>query len=172
MRILPQLELLFAPRRARAVPVSASDPFLHAAWCGLRREFFPNRGELDSYAVVWCGRRQKRVLASCNIRRRRVVVARELFEPSAVRWIAPVLYHELCHAVLEERIGVSRSGRRLWHGAEFRELERRHPDIEVLHAWISSGGWAMAVRSNRSREGWAVRRRSAAGTGILAHRLR
>jgi hypothetical protein len=84
------------------------------------------------------------------------VVARELFEPAACRWIAPVIYHELCHAVLGDSI-VTASGKRAWHGREFRELEARHPDIAALDLWIKSGGWAMAVRSARTRASWARR---------------
>ena len=165
MGLIRQIEMLLVSRTVsrsgRESGDGASDPFLQEVWCSLRREFFPDRSELDSYLITWSSRAQKRVLASCNIRRRRVVVARELFEPAAVRWIGPVLYHELCHAVIDEGVARSRSGKRMWHGAEFRELERRHPDIEALHAWIASGGWAMAVRSNRTRRFWRERRAGA-----------
>lgn len=165
MGLIRQIEMLLVSRTASR-PGSergdgASDPFLQEVWCSLRREFFPDRGELDSYQITWSSRSQKRVLASCNIRRRRVVVARELFEPAAVRWIGPVLYHELCHAVIDEGVARSRSGKRMWHGADFRELERKHPDIQALHAWIASGGWAMAVRSSRTRRFWRERRAAA-----------
>ncbi len=166
MRILRQIELILgakrssAPRGARTTRRVESDPFLHKVWTELRREYYPERSDLDSYIVSWSTRKQKRVLASCNVRRHRVVVAKELFEPSAVRWIAPVLYHELCHAVLGEDI-TSASGRRMWHGVEFRTLEARHPDIPALNLWIRSGGWAMAVRSHRSRMAWRTRREQA-----------
>lgn len=158
MGFLRQLELLLSPRAVPRRQELGSDSFLAEVWCGLRHEFFPDRPELDGYRIVWSARRQKRVLASCNIRQRRVVVARELFEPAAVRWIGAVLYHELCHAVIDEQVACSRAGRRMWHGAEFKELESRHPDIPALHAWISSGGWSMAVRSNRARQFWRVRK--------------
>lgn len=162
MRILRQIEMLLTPRDLpRRREQGPSDPFLQDVWRQLRGEFFPDRLDLDSYCIVWSSRRQKRVLASCNIRRRRVVVARELFEPAAVRWIGPVLYHELCHAVIDEDVACSRGGRRMWHGSEFKQLEARHPDIEALHAWISSGGWAMAVRSSRTRRAWESKRRAA-----------
>jgi hypothetical protein len=177
--ILKQIELLFTrkrqtPRRSplraatsstrrvragtrRTSPVN--DPFLFELWKNLRVEYFPDRPELDGYTVQWSSRKQKRVLASCNIRQRRVVVARELFEPSACRWIAPVLYHELCHAVIGEGVHLS-GGKRQWHGRQFRELEARHPDIPAMNAWIRSGGWAMAVRSERARRAWQTRRAS------------
>jgi hypothetical protein len=159
LTVLRQIELLFpvrrrVPRNARA---RASDQFLHAAWCSLRKEFFPDHPHIDEYTVIWSSRPQKRVLASCNIRDHRVVVARELFEPTASRWIAPVLYHEMCHAVLGEGVRRSSSGKRQWHGIEFRQLETRHPDIAALNAWIATGGWAMAVRSNRARLAWRTR---------------
>ena len=168
-----QLDILFgrgarkttrSPRRRRApraVQAVTSDEFLLKVWVNLRAEYFPDRPELDTYVVAWSSRSQKRVLASCNIRQRRVIVARELFEPSACRWISPVLYHELCHAVIGEEVHVS-GGRRQWHGAEFRRLEARHPDSEAMNAWIRSGGWAMAVRSNRTRRSWAARQATSA----------
>lgn len=147
------------PRAKRAPRPLVNDEFLHKVWVTLRTEYFPDRPDLDTYILTWSVRRQKRVLASCNIRQRRVVVARELFEPSACRWIQPVVYHELCHAVIGE--GVSRQGgRRQWHGSEFRALEARHPDIEAMNLWIRSGGWAMAVRANRARRARAKSRRA------------
>jgi len=169
--LIRQIELLFSRRgTAPALPTKSrrtratrrrsprtSDEFLHNLWRNLRAEYFPDRPELDSYVVAWSGRSQKRVLASCNIRRHRVVVARELFEPTACRWIAPVLYHELCHAVIGEGVHLQ-SGKRQWHGAEFRALEARHPDIQAMNAWIRSGGWAMAVRSHRARQAWSRRK--------------
>jgi hypothetical protein len=133
---------------------------LIAIWHGLARDFFPDRVEqINAYEVSWSSRPQKRVLASCNIRKRRIIVAQELFEPAATRWLAPVLYHEMCHAVIGEGVNLSQSGRRMWHGHQFRQLEARHPDIPAMNAWISSGGWAMAVRSHRARKAWRHRMR-------------
>lgn len=159
--IRKQLTLLFSkPARPRRVRVYASDEFLHTVWRNLRAEFFPEIPDLDTYTVTWAHRPQKRVLASCNIRARRVMVARELFEPTASCWIAPVLYHEMCHAAIGERVERSARGKRLWHGSEFRRLEARHPDIPAMNAWIQTGGWAMAVRSYRSRRAWQTRVRA------------
>lgn len=161
LSIIRQLEFLFTcaspPRRHR---VFRSDEFLATVWINLRREFFPDLSELDSYVVSWAARPQKRVLASCNIRARRVTVARELFEPTASCWIAPVLYHEMCHAVIGEGVQLSRAGKRMWHGDQFRRLEARHPDIPAMNAWIQSGGWAMAARSYRARRAWRARPRA------------
>ena len=162
LKVFRQIELLFPVRSARPKHrirrATGSDEFLHALWTSLRSEFFPDHQQIDQYTVTWSSRPQKRVLASCNIRARRIVVARELFEPSASRWIAPVLYHEMCHAVIGEQVHRSRSGKRLWHGAQFRQLEARHPDIAALNVWIATGGWTMAVRSNRARLAWRNRR--------------
>lgn len=138
------------PRAKRTRRSHRNDEFLHRVWTTLRSEYFPDRPDLDTYTVSWSPRRQKRVLASCNINQRHVVVAKELFEPSACRWIQAVVYHELCHAVIGEGVRTS-GGRRQWHGREFRALEARHPDIEAMNVWIRSGGWAMAVRANRAR---------------------
>jgi hypothetical protein len=139
-----------APRAKRAPRSYENNQFLHRVWTTLRAEYFPDRPDLDTYTLAWSPRRQKRVLASCNISQRRVVVAKELFEPSACRWIQAVVYHELCHAVIGQGVRTS-GGRRQWHGAEFRALEARHPDIAAMNVWIRSGGWAMAVRANRAR---------------------
>ncbi len=163
-----QLTLLFSrPARPKRVRVYSSDEFLHTVWRSLRAEFFPELPDLDTYTVTWAHRPQKRVLASCNIRARRVMVARELFEPAASCWISPVLYHEMCHAAIGERVERSRSGKRLWHGSEFRRLEARHPDIAAMNAWIQTGGWAMAVRSYRSRRAWQTRMRTSGSRGSI-----
>ncbi len=153
-----------APRPSTRRPIArkklnTSDEFLLTVWRNLRLEFFPDRPDVDDYIVTWSSRPQKRVLASCNIRRRRIVVAQELFEPAASRWIAPVLYHEMCHAVIGEGVHLSQSGKRQWHGRQFRQLEAQHPDIEAMNAWIATGGWAMAVRSHRARQAWRMRSR-------------
>jgi hypothetical protein len=137
--------------------INASDDFLLTVWRNLRQEFFPEHVDVDDYVVTWSSRPQKRVLASCNIRRRRIVVAQELFEPAASRWISAVLYHEMCHAVIGEGVHLSQSGKRQWHGRQFRQLEAKHPDIEAMNAWIATGGWAMAVRSHRARQAWRMR---------------
>lgn len=84
-------------------------------------------------------------------------MARELLEPDARQWIEAVLYHEMCHAVIGEDVDTSR-GKRLWHGAEFKNLEARHPQIQSLQLWINSGGWAIAVRANRTRDAWRRRK--------------
>ena len=160
--ITEQLELLFAiaPRQNQKSRrrVSQSDPILHEQWCQIRKSFFPELTDLDSYVVAWSNRPQKRVLASCNIHRRRILVAKELNQESVSCWLEPILYHEMCHAVIGHGVALSRSGKRQWHGAEFKALEARHPNIVALDEWIKSGGWARAVRSSRSKEAWRRRR--------------
>lgn len=163
MRLIRTLRSLLHPQPARAArsrrrstACKTSDPFLQSVWQALREEFFPDRSDLDDYTISWSSRPQKRVLASCNIRHRRVIVARELFEPAACRWVSPVVFHEMCHAVLGESVTTT-TGRRLWHGREFRNLEALHPDIPALNLWIKSGGWAMAVRSYRAKAAWKKR---------------
>jgi hypothetical protein len=44
-------------------------------------------------------------------------------------------------------------------GKEFRTLEKRHPDIKAFDTWVNSGGWLSAVRSDRSKRAWEVRKR-------------
>ena len=150
--------------RPRRASISVSDAQLVSIWTALRAHYFPERADLDSFLVCWSTRPQKRTLASCNIRRRKVVVASELRSDLHRRWLSPLLYHEMCHAVLGDTIG-RRGGKRAWHGAEFKALERRNPEIAELDAWIRSGGWRHAVRSARSRAAWAAR--SAAGFTLI-----
>jgi len=142
--------------KSRFIPPKEVD--LQQIWGELLREYFPDReSDLSSYKIGWSARRQKRTLASCNIRKRRVNVAREMSLTQSLEFLKPLLYHEMCHAVLGDKVG--RSGtKRLWHGPEFRTLESRHPEIKKLDLWIRSGGWSRAVRSFRSFEYHAGRR--------------
>lgn len=133
------------------------DARLHLLWVSVRRTYFPDRGDLDSYVVTWSRRRQRRVLASCNWHRRKVVVARELRDDAFNEWLEPLLYHEMCHAVLGRAVSKTRRGH-AWHGPEFKSLERRHPQISALDSWIRSGGWHHAVRRARGVESAARRR--------------
>lgn len=138
------------PKRNRQFKAELSDTALHTSWVQLIREYFPEREDLISYTVVWSKRRQKRVLGSCALIKRKVTVARELNYPDHQQWLAPLLYHELCHAVLGDSVR-AQCGRRAWHGTEFRNLESRHPLSVDLDLWIKSGGWRKAVRSDRSK---------------------
>lgn len=141
-------------RRSRAVQNNLTTPeqdaVLKEIWLKVRRGYFPEREDLDSYEICWSRRRQKRTLASCNVRQRRVIVAKELNHHQHITWLEPLLYHEMCHAYLGKNVE-RRGGKRAWHGAEFRALERRHPGIKQLDHWIKSGGWHTAVRSERTR---------------------
>ncbi len=144
-------------RPARRSPrLIESDPLLYSRWRNIAAEYFPGRDDLLNYSVFWSNRPQKRTLASCHVRKLRVAVARELNFPEHERWLDPLLYHEMCHAALG--LSIQRAnGKRQWHGAEFRRLEKRHPGIAALDQWIKSGGWRSAVRSERSKS--AHRRR-------------
>ena len=142
-----------APRRT-----TQGDPALQSLWGKILCEYFPERSDLNSYVLRWSSRRQRRVLASCNVRRHIVSVARELDHPDYYVWLEPLLYHEMCHAVIGE--GVARHcGRRAWHGAEFRALEQRHPQMREFDRWIRAGGFRRAVRRARAREMWQYRPR-------------
>ena len=139
-----------SPKRIRKQTRLVADPHLLAVWINLRRRWFPSRKDLDDYCVVWSSRAQKRTLASCSLHRKRVVVARELNYPEHECWLAPLVYHEMCHAVLGDSIA-KRGEKTQWHGEDFRRLEECHPQIEPLNDWIRSGGWAKAVRSDRAK---------------------
>ncbi|MBX7138817.1 MAG: SprT-like domain-containing protein [Oligoflexia bacterium] len=124
----------------------------------MQKLYFPELPQLRDYTVRWSRRRQKRVLATCNISRLIVSVAKELSYPDRIEWLEPLLYHEMCHAVLKPQ-SLRHRGRTRWHGPEFRALERRHPKIAELDRWIAEGGWRAAVRQARARQ--SVQRRTA-----------
>jgi hypothetical protein len=155
----------FRANRLEAVAVrkrrSAAQPeafLLKEIWNQLIDDYFPEQQELKHYKLVWSSRNQRRTLASCNIIRSKVVVASELNYPEYSEYWEPLLYHELCHAAIG--LEVERYGRkRAWHGREFRTLERRHPKIPLLDAWIKQGGFTKAVRSARTKAYWTKRRR-------------
>lgn len=137
-------------RPTRTHKIKISDPHLMQVWISLRETWFPERSDIDRYQVVWSTRNQKRTLASCSLERKRISVARELNYPSHSEWLEPLLYHEMCHAILGYDVAENRSGKE-WHGAEFKALEARHPGTNKLDHWIKSGGWTTAVRSDRSK---------------------
>ncbi len=71
--------------------------------------------------------------------------------PECAAYLPALIYHEMCHAVLGDKVGRAGS-KRMWHGPAFRQLEKRHPDIEKLDLWIKKGGWSKAVRSFRAKQ--------------------
>ena len=144
------------PRTPRRLQADAAE--LLQIWKALRLTYFPERSDLDSYLVCWSTRAQRRTLASCSFRKKKVIVAKELNYPDHKRWLAPLLYHEMCHAVLGETAR-SASGRGDWHGSAFKALEKRQPEIQSLDHWIKSGGWRSAVLSDRAKSAWAKKRR-------------
>jgi hypothetical protein len=128
-------------------PPSDSDNIkLLSIWDDLVDTYFPFEQELKNYKVVWSGRVQTRCLASCNIQKKIVRVAPAMRLSESEPYLEPLLYHELCHAVVGIKII---RGRRKIHTPEFKDLERQHPQIALLDAWIRSGGWTKAVRKEK-----------------------
>jgi hypothetical protein len=119
------------------------ESYLNSLWESLRKEYFPNEVVLMRYKVNWSQRAQVRTLASCNVHSKIVKVAKELRTIEAIHILSPLLYHEMCHAVLGVR--KTNNGRYLWHDKVFKDLERRHPDIGLLNQWIDGGGWSKLV---------------------------
>ena len=138
-------------RKRRATPTIVLAPELTQLWHSLRMDFFPEAPALDDYVIGWSTRRQRRTLASCEVRRHIVRVAKELKDPLFGPYLEPLLYHEMCHAALGTEVGYYR-GKRAWHGPRFKALEKRHPGIRTLDAWIKGGGWSYAVRRARALE--------------------
>lgn len=149
------------PTRPRTRRTQKSDPSLKRLWLQIRSEYFPERDDLDDYVVKWSSRKQLRTLASCGIERRVISVARELNYPEHLGWLPPLIYHEMCHAYLGNDVEKS-GGRHAWHGPEFKALEARHPYIKSLDKWIKEGGWARAVRSDRSKRAHQARKEAEA----------
>lgn len=116
-------------------------------WKNLRTEYFPEREDLDNYRVLWSKRKHSSCLASCNYQRRKVIVADVMSQDECYKYLEPLLYHEMCHAVLGKPPVVN--GRRVMHGREFKALERMHPRIMELDAWLKAGGWSRAVKKWR-----------------------
>ena len=126
------------------------DNELIGLWIKIRRQYFPDQPAIDSYRVVWSPRRHTRTLASCSVRKRRIIVALAMSLPEANEHLEPLLYHEMCHAALGEPKVNNR--RRVIHGREFKLLEKRHPGVRALDLWIRNGGWREASkRMNRIR---------------------
>lgn len=133
------------------MPVDLVSPGeLVAVWQALQQRWFPEHIDLLDYRVIWSRRPQKRTLASCQLSARCVSVARELRPVTHRVWLKPLLYHEMCHAVLGD-CALAGASRRQWHGPAFRALEQRHPLMPYFDAWVKQGGWAKAVRADRQR---------------------
>lgn len=128
----------------------SDDLALQILWRQLQQIWFPDFPELNQFRVTWSKRKQKRTLAVCYTEQKKVTVARELNYPVHQVWIKPLLYHEMCHAVLGD--AVSSDGRgRAWHGPEFKALEQRFPLTPLFKQWIDAGGWQKAIRSDRAK---------------------
>ena len=133
-----------------------SEDILYYVWNKLNNEYFPDYN-LSDYRLEWSQRRQNRTLASCNVKKRVVRVAHELNYKEHYKWLSPLLHHEMCHAVMAEGL-IDENGRLKhkirWHGHDFKELERSHPQYSEFQFWIKQGGWSKAIRSARTKEWW------------------
>ena len=145
-----------AVRKKRAAKAICNDPELKSIWDSVQSDYFPDRVDLKEYKVLWSTRRQKRVLASVSLKQKKVRVAKELKDPLLKEFLDPLLYHEMCHAVLGDQVG-KMNGKNAWHGPKFKKLEQAHPRMKFLEAWIKSGGWAKAVRVSRGKDSWVKR---------------
>jgi hypothetical protein len=100
----------------------------------------------------------KRTLATCNLITRTIIVARELKSQEYAKVIEPLLYHELCHAVLGHTVLKTARGN-LWHGKDFKILESLHPESIWLDQWVKQGGWSRAIKSDRAKRAWQKRKK-------------
>lgn len=135
-------------KRSNYKKIQFSDKFLNEIWCNLKNTYFPNNKLLDEYKVIWSTKPQKRTLASCNLTKKRVIVARELNYPEHYIWLEPLIYHEMCHSVVG---AIKKGSRNSYHGKEFKKLEQIHPLMKNFDHWVKSGGWLTAIRSDRAK---------------------
>lgn len=122
---------------------------LEELWSNLRQQYFPENPKLNQYRIIFSKRHQTRCLASCDVYSQTVRVAKAMKHPEALIHLEALLYHEMCHAHLGKPRVVN--GRRIMHGRDFKELEKRHPQIKRLDLWIKSGGWSKVVRETRTQ---------------------
>lgn len=126
-------------------PQLSTSPELDLILKNLIYSYFPERLDLLNYKISWSKRAQKRVLASCNIEKRRIRVAPAMNLPESQKFLEALIYHELCHAV----VGIGyKNGRRDIHSQSFKSIEKLHPGIIDLDKWIKDGGWINAVRKS------------------------
>jgi hypothetical protein len=133
-------------KRTRANNAFQENHILMLYWNKLVDTYFPNNQDLKDYKVVWSKRPQTRCLASCNVQKRIVRVAPAMKFEEARKYLEPLLYHELCHAVVGIKMA---NGRRKIHTREFKNLEKLHPLINEMDLWINAGGWNRVVRKEK-----------------------
>lgn len=152
--------LFFKKKKTKLVETSntlkSSNKELLVIWTNLANFYFKDNKELKEYRINWSNRPQKRTLASCNLNQKKVLVARELKYEDYRIWLEPLIFHEMCHAVLGLNVE-RKNGKRQWHGKDFKELEKSHPLMNSFNKWIKQGGWATCVRSDRAKRMHAKR---------------
>jgi len=148
-----QLSLFFKPLlkptpkqptpRKRKSTNRVSDPKLFETWKRLQESYFPDSLFLNEFKVCWSNRHQTSCLASVNLQTKIVRVAPAMKLPESQLFLEPLLYHEMCHAIVGIKVV---RGRRKIHSREFKNLENLHPHIKFLDIWIKNGGWSKAVK--------------------------
>lgn len=100
----------------------------------LKVAYFPALG--DTY-VAWSGRigrSRRRRLGWWNPRTRLISIHQCLDRAEVPRFfVESIVFHELCHAACDP--SRTPTGKRRWHGPEFRALERRFPHVERALEW-------------------------------------
>lgn len=115
-------------------------------WIELAKNYFPENPEVLDFRVCWSNRHQTNCLASVNLTKKVVRVAPAMKLNECQEYLSPLLYHEMCHIIVGIKIV---RGRRKMHTREFKSLERKNPEIQLLDNWIKLGGWKNAVRKSR-----------------------
>jgi predicted metal-dependent hydrolase len=97
------------------------------------------RGRLRGYKVVWGRRRKHRpkeyfVFGTIQEEDRVIRINPRLDQPFVPRWFLQyVVYHEMLHSVVPDKIGAG--GRRLIHTDEFNRRERQFPGYRRARQW-------------------------------------
>ena len=108
-----------------------SDPFLLEIFNRVNREHF--NGLIETPCLKW-GINSSTTLANYNYHTDTINVSR-LFRDAGEELIAYLLHHEMIHKKLKFSTSAS-SGRSVHHSAEFRRLEKKFPDRDLMEKRI------------------------------------
>jgi hypothetical protein len=131
------------PERVRDLPYEYNDPHLQRVYHQLRHQYFPNRPDVDDYKVVWRDQPMQTkngasslydTLAYIEYGTRTIHIGREMSHPDAVQWLAPLIHHELCHAILVEFLKPNDDAHAEW----FMRINSQHPQADEFKQWH---GW-------------------------------
>jgi hypothetical protein len=141
----PILDASQAARRNRGYKITTSSRGkiydLAELFAQLNAKYFD--GELESPMLSWSQRQTRRILGHHDHVHRTIIISRTLDDAAIPRYVVEyVLYHEMLHVKHPARLV---SGRTIYHGAWFRDDERRFERFDEALKWLEK----IAVPSRR-----------------------